>query len=634
VRIASRRKFAALRRAAMPAAVFVLSLFFSVVVSRATRPPGYFTKYLVAVRDPASIQKERALDYSPLYLALARLAVPLGAGEHGGAHLLLDLQCLLFAGACAVVADAVRSLADERWGLAAGAAMAAYRPLLVYCGVLEPEILLTFLLAAAIWAGIAARRAIDASRRRWVFSSAAAGCALGLAALDRPTSLLLVPVWAVWVLDGRPLRSHRAGPLALAAAFSIVLSPVVLQRWRATGSALVMDPGPVFYAGNGPEASDYPWFAPPELVKRLEEEADHAKYSDYIHVGYRRVAAASLGHSVTPGESNRYWAGLAVEAIRHRPISELRRLGLKALLALSPYESHDLIDAEEIDRRLRPALPWGLLLLAAGAPWLACVSARERRDLAGPLALAALTLAVQVATYSSARQRLPLALALFVALPVAGFELWRRGWRRLLAAGAAAGVAAGLAVGAACAPYSWFQEVGMVSSLGRRAAPVSEGLAEWLDGRALRPGGRESALRLEAAKRLYLAGRFEDVAAMLGPVLDGRLDAIPWTAARAHYWQARTLEAGGRNAEAAAQAQIARSIRPEDLRVAALQEALSWKGRPEREAESWRPPGIDPVSAKIALARELSYAGMGNLARRLAGPVARAFPEIAGKPWP
>ncbi len=56
---------------------------------------------------------------------------------------------------------------------------------------------------------------------------------------------------------------------------------------------------------------------------------------------------------------------------------------------------------------LLPALPWAAL-------------ARRRRlvELAGPLALAALAVAVRVATYASARQRLPLALALWVVLPV------------------------------------------------------------------------------------------------------------------------------------------------------------------------------------------------------------------------
>jgi hypothetical protein len=48
----------------------------------------------------------------------------------------------------------------------------------------------------------------------------------------------------------------------------------------------------------------------------------------------------------------------------------------------------------------------------------------------------------------------------------------------------------------------------------------------------------------------------------------------------------------------------------------------------------WRPPGYDEISARIALARELSFAGRRDLAVQVARPVAENFAELRGVSWP
>src|SRR5262249_50507433 len=90
------------------------SLIFSLFVARATHPPGYFLKCAAAAA-AVRIEPTRLLDFSPLYLFLARLLVPLG-----GKELLLLVQCFFHAATAAFIAIAVGTLTGPAWALAAG----------------------------------------------------------------------------------------------------------------------------------------------------------------------------------------------------------------------------------------------------------------------------------------------------------------------------------------------------------------------------------------------------------------------------------------------------------------------------------------------------------------------------------
>ena len=81
-------------------------------------------------------------------------------------------------------------------------------------------------------------------------------------------------------------------------------------------------------------------------------------------------------------------------------------------------------------------------------------------------------------------------------------------------------------------------------------------------------------------------------------------------------------------------ARAAFQIMPEDLRLAALDVVLSSSQSPVDQAKSWRPAGIDAFSARIALARQVSFAGRRDLAIKIASPVAAVLPEIRGKSSP
>jgi hypothetical protein len=628
---------------AWPAAVlaaivaFVAALVFAFVVADASRPGTIFPKYLAAAAAPPAEQSERLLDYSPLYLALTRALAP------GGYRAILTFQCLLHGVTAAAVALAVALLAGSGWGLAAGLGVACYRPFLVYCGIHEPEGLVLAALAVAVLLGLAVREKPEGR-----FSLlAAAGAAAGLAAagLARPQHLVLVPVWAVWMGwktsggvrgDGTGLARRR---LTLAAITLLVptllVVPLLVSRARATGVPTIMNPGAVFYEGNGPGATGLTRFAP-QAVFALERA--HREAYDYGHVAYRRIAGFSLGtlgHPVSPSLSNRYWTGLAFESLRAWPGRAFDRFGRKTVLALSPYEGQDLEIAEQLDRRLRARLPWGFFLPLVALPWIAFVSPERRRQLAGPLTIAVLAFVVQVALYASARQRLPLALALSIVGPVAAADLVRG---RLGAAVRPAfavlfGVAVAFGLAAATARYALLDQLGWDTVLGPEAPSLGSRLVAIGQGRAFRPelllSARRFAAGVDLAERGHAADSLRTLAPLLGNGRDFTIDdkdvGVP------EYWAARDLLALGDRPRATLAARVARATRPDDPRIAALALRLE-RPRGAPEPAPWRPPGTDPVSATLARAQAAAADGDRAGASALLRPLAGAFPEIASTP--
>lgn len=693
--------------ACLPAlGAFAAALGCALALAGVTHPDAIFPKYLAAAAASPAEQGERLLDYSPLYLALVKALQP------GGHAAILAIQAALHALTAAAVAMAVALLAGRRWAWLGGLGVAAYRPFLVYCGMLEPETVILACLACAMLLGALARRRLAASaapapavaaaeavvtgpapasvaapvdapvaapaaapvtaavtapaevpgtaraapgmaplpvvapaavtalpRASFPLATAAlvvlAFAALAAAALGRPQHLLLIPVWAWWLAaaapPGGPRRAARrlvwAAALAVAAA---VLGPPLAMRARVTGVPAIMNPGAVFYEGNGPGATGLTRFAPPAVIQL---ERAHRESVDYGHVAYRRIASAVAGRQLDPLAANRYWTGLAWEAIAARPLAAARRCGRKALLALAPYEGHDLLIAERLDRRLRRRLPWGFAVPLLALPWLPLSRRGRLAELAGPLAVAALAFAVQAAIYASARQRLPAALALWVVLPALAADLaggrTSTAVRPLLALLLAPCMALGLA--AATARAAVLDQLGWDRLLGRQPARPGEVLCAAQDGRLLRPRLRQDAERFAAGVALAAQRRPDDSLRVLGPLLGGRADytsddrevGVP------QYWAALDLLALRDRKQATGMARIAWQVRPDDARTAAL--ALRLAGAPAATPwppAAWRPPGCDPVSAHLDLAAAAAADGDRAAALAFLRPLAVDFAEL------
>src|SRR5262249_29213485 len=141
---------------------------------------------------------------------------------------LLAANGVLHAATAALVALCVALLAGSGWGLAAGLGAALYRPLLVYCGVEEPETAIVFLLALGVFLALLARArlaawpAAEPAREGPIhpfsplFFAGLAFLAVTLAGLARPQHLVLLPIWAAWISSAAPRGRRR--PLWIAAA--------------------------------------------------------------------------------------------------------------------------------------------------------------------------------------------------------------------------------------------------------------------------------------------------------------------------------------------------------------------------------------------------------------------------------
>jgi len=134
--------------------------------------------------------------------------------------------------------------------LAAGLGAALYGMLVYFDGELLVETLFIPLLLAAAWA-YARRR--NGGGLPWFL---AAGLLLGLSAITRPSSLVLLPVWIVDLLLQRgPLRRRLLYPAILLAAAFLPILPVTWHNARQGDAVLIATQGGLnFYLGNNPQA--------------------------------------------------------------------------------------------------------------------------------------------------------------------------------------------------------------------------------------------------------------------------------------------------------------------------------------------------------------------------------------------
>lgn len=155
-----------------------------------------------------------------------------------------------------------------------------------YEGQVLSEPLVAFLLAAATLLLLRSGAAgTDTSRgpgprragRRGDVLAAAAGLVLGLAVITRANVLPLLPVAAGW-LAVTAGRSKRRRAVWLLAAAAIVILPVTLQNYRASGSLVLVQAngGFNFYLANRPEAQAAHSLRPGVAWRRLAREGERA----------------------------------------------------------------------------------------------------------------------------------------------------------------------------------------------------------------------------------------------------------------------------------------------------------------------------------------------------------------------
>jgi tetratricopeptide (TPR) repeat protein len=178
-------------------------------------------------------------------------------------------------------------------------------------------------LLAALWLHLIA---VETGRRRW---AAAAGLALGLAAISRPTALLLLPVllWPAAAERLQGLGAWRRRALAGLLALALPLAAVGwINGWPSSGVLIASQGGVNLWIGNNPQADGHGAALPG--VGGAWERADATA-----------EASAALGRPATPGEESRWYARRALGWMTDDPLAAARGLLLKTARLLAPAEA-------------------------------------------------------------------------------------------------------------------------------------------------------------------------------------------------------------------------------------------------------------------------------------------------------
>jgi Flp pilus assembly protein TadD len=316
--------------------------------------------------------------HAPLYPHFLGLVYRLAGVDVAAAR---ALQALLGALACVLVARAGATLVGRRAGLLAGALLALWPQALLFEGVLK-KTAFAFFLVCAFLAALAA-----ATRRPGGPRFLVAGILLGLAALVRENTLVLLAVALGWTVRGpsleRAARARAALLLVVGCALPILL---VGLRNRGVGGELVLgttNAGANLYIGNHRDASG--------LFEPLERGRGLAVHDPVVA---RASAELAAGRELDAREVSRHWRARAVEEVRAAPGAWLALLARKTWYLLAAQEwvdDHDLASFRGESRLLDLlAIPlrWGALVP------LALVGAFLARGRPGGRLLAAASLAL------------------------------------------------------------------------------------------------------------------------------------------------------------------------------------------------------------------------------------------------
>jgi len=260
------------------------------------------------------------------------------------------IQAAMGSASCVLVGLACGRLLGRRTAVASGLMLCVYPPALYFDGIIQKTSLASFLLATMLYLV-----AIGRSRSRtWVWF--AMGSVAGMLSITRENALVLVPLFAAWLMLSRTFDSvlneldadevgggahigatasmkRRAGWLAaMIAGVGAVLLPVGLHNYRSGGSfkLTTFQAGPNFYMGNHENADG-----------RYQPMIPGRETPEFERVDATMLAKRAIGRPLSAQEVSDYWLGRALSYIRSDPIGWLKLMGVKWCLVWNRYEIPD-----------------------------------------------------------------------------------------------------------------------------------------------------------------------------------------------------------------------------------------------------------------------------------------------------
>ena len=336
---------------------------------------------------------------APLYIYFLALAHTVTAAR--------VLQALLGTVAVALIFLTARAWFGQRAAWISAALAALTGVFTYYEALILQSSLDVFLTALALWL---------VAKQRWLL----AGCAFGIASLNRP-NMLLAAVLMCSAAAVPPLFERRHGrrtPHWFLAGLLLALAPVTIRNLAVAHQwSLVSSHGGInFYIGNGDGATGF-FHAVPGMPSTIEGLARDA----------HRLAEAATRRTLTDAEVSAYYSGLAWQWIRANPAAWLRLLAWKtyaffnAAHVSTPFSyTFYAYDAGTLLRVLFVGpwllVPLGILGLARRRQWILIV-------------FAAAYAASVILFFITERYKLPFFVAMAIAAG-AGAEALRT-WRRV-----------------------------------------------------------------------------------------------------------------------------------------------------------------------------------------------------------
>lgn len=404
--------------------IALLALLLHLVVALVVPLPGTFGKYSGAARLLAEGQlaPERRIDFSPLYLELYRLALPLESVFGPAERYFPWLQIGLLAWAIAAFAAAASRHLGRRGAFVFALLLACDRHLFTYVRMLEPEMVLLALLAT--WIFLLERD--DPGRRELLLAGVAAALAVATRPTFLPVFLVMVPLYFGFRNGFRPGSAWRRRSLLF--LLPVLLGGLLLawRSWLITGDPRTpaMNPGTVFFEGHQPLSSGTSARYPPAV--HLALRADPGREPDIAHSLYRNIAREESGDpALSIRAVNDFWASRAWAFLMDQPGWALWQSLQQLLYSLNGYSFHDVPQAVLLEQRLGIFfVPYALL--AAFAFFGVLVELGQLRERFLFYAVLAAQLGVMTLFYVSARQRLVL-LPAVVFFALLGFRRLRKG---------------------------------------------------------------------------------------------------------------------------------------------------------------------------------------------------------------
>lgn len=319
--------------------IFILSLGIKIAILALAGEPIIFNKYPYFAERLLHGDNigERLLDLSPFYLYAAALFLKIFGPNW---DLLMFFQILLGALNNLLLYAIASRLFGTATGVIASILLVFYGNITLIELTLEPETLLIFFNSLTVWTLLKAAddSSCSITRVRWWLM---AGIMIGLSAITKAVSFLILPGAVVWIgLTVSAWRNRwKAGALLLLGTI-LVVSPVTIRNYLQFNDFVLTtaDGGKVFFHGNGPGATG---MERADLPDQGFIEEGH-KDPDYAHALFRETARRQGGANLRPSECSGYWFARTTKYMQENPWESVGLALKKFCLFWNNYEVHDL----------------------------------------------------------------------------------------------------------------------------------------------------------------------------------------------------------------------------------------------------------------------------------------------------